>query len=85
MKKFFIMIVLLIPGPESALMKNIDVWLAPLQEELKQLWEVGVPTRCRGDNHGTLTIHGIAKYLIFVESIRSRGSQLHTHKNRVLL
>jgi hypothetical protein len=29
--------VLLIPGPESALEKNIDVWLAPVREELKQL------------------------------------------------
>jgi hypothetical protein len=36
-KKFFIMMVLLIPGPESALMENIDVWLAPVLEELKQL------------------------------------------------
>jgi hypothetical protein len=43
-KKFFIIMVLLIPRPESALDKNIDVWLAPIQEELKQLWEVGVET-----------------------------------------
>lgn len=43
-KKFFIIMVLLIPGPESALSSNIDVWLAPLVEELVQLWEVGVLT-----------------------------------------
>jgi hypothetical protein len=29
-KKFFMIMVLLIPGPGSALEKNIDVWLAPI-------------------------------------------------------
>ena len=35
---------MLIPGPESALDRNIDVYLAPLVEELKKLWNEGVLT-----------------------------------------
>jgi hypothetical protein len=42
-KRFFLMMGLLIPGPESALASNIDVYLAPLVDELKLLWQ-GVPT-----------------------------------------
>ena len=37
------MLSLLIPG-KSALGNNIDVYLRPLIEEFKQLWEVGVKT-----------------------------------------
>jgi hypothetical protein len=33
-KQFFIMLVLLIPGKESVISDNIDVYLAPLIEEL---------------------------------------------------
>jgi hypothetical protein len=36
-KRFFLMLVLLIPGKES-ISGNIDVYLAPLIEELQQLW-----------------------------------------------
>jgi len=41
-KPFFIMLSLLIPGKESVTSENIDVYLAPLIEELLELWE-GVP------------------------------------------
>lgn len=41
-KPFFIMMALLIPGKESVTSENIDVYLAPLIEELQELWE-GVP------------------------------------------
>lgn len=37
-KKFFIMLSLLIPGPESTTDRNIDVYLMPLMEELLELW-----------------------------------------------
>jgi hypothetical protein len=37
------MIALLIPGKESVTSENIDVYLAPLIEELLELWK-GVPT-----------------------------------------
>ena len=37
-KRFFLMLVLLIPGKESVTSENIDVYLAPLIEELQQLW-----------------------------------------------
>jgi hypothetical protein len=38
-KRFFIVLVLLIPGKESVTSDNIDVYLAPLIEELLELWE----------------------------------------------
>ena len=37
-KRFFLMLALLIPGKESVTSKNIDVYLAPLIEELQELW-----------------------------------------------
>ena len=42
-KPFFIMMALLIPGKESVTLKNINVYLAPLLEELLELWD-GVST-----------------------------------------
>jgi hypothetical protein len=38
-KRFFIMLSLIIPGKESVTSDNIDVYLAPLIEELLELWE----------------------------------------------
>ncbi|XP_055961230.1 uncharacterized protein LOC126675126 [Mercurialis annua] len=43
MKENFLMLSLLIPGKESP-GNNIDVYLRPLIDELKELWETGVPT-----------------------------------------
>ncbi|KAM6563591.1 hypothetical protein CsatB_023589 [Cannabis sativa] len=43
MKREFVMMALLIPGP-SAPGKDIDVFLRPLIDELKELWENGVRT-----------------------------------------
>ncbi|CAN6586409.1 unnamed protein product [Malus baccata var. baccata] len=43
MKKPFSFLTLLIPGPK-ALGNEIDVYLRPLVDELKELWENGVPT-----------------------------------------
>lgn len=43
MRSPFIMMSLLIPGPEYP-GKDIDVYLQPLIEELKELWEIGVET-----------------------------------------
>ena len=37
-KRFFFMLALLIPGKESVTSENIDVYLAPLIEELQELW-----------------------------------------------
>ena len=44
MKESFFMLSLLIPGPQAP-GKDIDVFLRPLIDELKQLWEYGVETR----------------------------------------
>lgn len=43
MKKPYLMLSLLIPGPTSP-GNNIDVYLRPLLDELKSLWEEGIPT-----------------------------------------
>ena len=43
-KKFFVMMTLLILGPESVTSDNIHVFLTPMVEELQTLWTVGV--RC---------------------------------------
>ena len=42
-KKFFISLCILISGKRSPSDGNIDVYLRPLLDELKQLWQ-GVPT-----------------------------------------
>ena len=41
-KKFFIMMALLIPGPDAVTAASIDVFLSPLIEELRQLWTEGI-------------------------------------------
>ena len=41
-KKFFIMLSLLIPGPEAVTAETFDVFLGPLLEELIELWKDGV-------------------------------------------
>ena len=38
-KRFFVMLALLIPGPDSVVAANIDVFLAPLIEDLLELWK----------------------------------------------
>ena len=57
-KKFFIMLTLLIPGPEAVTADSIDVYLSPLIEELATLWAEGVmcydAARWRGEHMFTL-------------------------------
>ncbi|KAL6564873.1 hypothetical protein OROMI_016323 [Orobanche minor] len=43
MKQPYFMLSLMIPGPQSP-GNNIDIYLQPLIQELKELWDVGVPT-----------------------------------------
>lgn len=43
MKQPYMILSLLIPGP-TAPGNDIDVYMAPLIDELKSLWEVGIPT-----------------------------------------
>lgn len=40
-KRFFIILSLLIPGPDAITAEHIDVFLCPLIEELRELWTVG--------------------------------------------
>ncbi len=63
--KFFLMFVLLIPGKESMNNGNIDVCLAPLVEELQELWrgvdawDVACPIGSK-----IFTLHGILMWAI---------------------
>ncbi|KAL5569485.1 hypothetical protein UlMin_026060 [Ulmus minor] len=49
MKPEYLMLSLLIPGPQSP-GKDMDVFLRPLIEELKELWENGIDTRDAGND-----------------------------------
>lgn len=70
-KKFFMILTLLIPGPQSVTSKVFDVYLQPLVEELQVLW-IGVPgydiTKAVGEKNFNLravlmwTIHDFPGY-----------------------
>jgi len=55
MKPEYTMLSLLIPGPQSP-GNDIDVYLQPLIQELKDLWEFGVETDNASKNE-TFQIH----------------------------
>ena len=65
-KKFFIMLSLLIPGPEAITAAHFDVFLCPLIEELRALWSEGVmckdAARWRGE--ATFTLRAILLWCI---------------------
>jgi hypothetical protein len=65
-KKFFIMLSLLIPGPEAVTAAHFDVFLCPLLEELRELWTEGVlcsdAARWRGE--ATFTLRAILLWCI---------------------
>lgn len=65
-KNFFIMLSLLIPGPQAVTADCFDVFLRPLVEELKQLWSEGVmcndAARWRGE--ATFTLKAILLWCI---------------------
>jgi hypothetical protein len=49
MKKEYLMLTLLIPGPSSP-GKDMDVFLQPVVEELKELWDTGFQVRDRAND-----------------------------------
>ena len=57
-KKFFIMLSLLVPGPDAVTADRMDVLLSPLIEELRELWIDGImcndAARWRGEARFTL-------------------------------
>jgi hypothetical protein len=57
-KNFFIMLALLIPGPEAVTSDTMDVYMTPLIEELRELWYDGIlchdAARWRGESRFTL-------------------------------
>jgi hypothetical protein len=65
-KKFFIMLSLLIPGPEAVTAAHFDVYICPLLEELRELWTEGVmcndAARWRGE--ATFTLRAILLWCI---------------------
>jgi hypothetical protein len=66
------MLSLIIPEPNCVIGEAFDVYLQPLEEELKQLWEVKVPTQdatqFNGDVHFNMhaillwTMHDLLAY-----------------------
>ena len=65
-KNFFMMLALIIPGKESVKDRNVDVYLAPLIEELQELWK-GV--NCVDGSQGstkekTFTLHGMLLWTV---------------------
>jgi len=65
-KNFFMMLTLLIPGKESVIDKNMDVYLAPLIEELQELWEgtVCVDGSQRNSNDKTFKLRGMLLWTV---------------------
>ena len=59
-KKFFVMLSLLIPGPDAVTGGRMDVFLCPLIEELRELWTEGIMCKdaaCwRGESRFTLRV-----------------------------
>ena len=56
MKQPYIFLSLLIPGPKAP-ENDIDVFLEPLVDKLKELWELGVQTYDASKN-GTFNLRG---------------------------
>ena len=65
-KNFFMMLTLLIPRKESVTDKNVDVYLAPLIEELQQLWEGidCVDGSQRNSNSNTFKLQGMLLWMV---------------------
>jgi hypothetical protein len=73
-KKHFMILALIIPGPESVTAENIDVFLEPLVDELMELWEYGTETVDAASYGGSrvfnmramliMTIHDLEAYSI---------------------
>lgn len=60
-KTFFIMLSLLIPGPDAITTHCFDVFLKPLLEEIKELWSEGVMCNdvARSGGEATFTLRAI--------------------------
>ena len=70
MKQSFFMLSLLIPSP-NALGNDIDVYLQPLIDELKELWDNGVETYDASKKHNFFFMHAtllqtISDFLTYV-------------------
>ena len=65
-KKNFIMLSLLIPGPEAVTAAHFDVFICPLLEELRELWTEGVTCRdaARWRGEHTFTMRAILLWCI---------------------
>jgi hypothetical protein len=63
-KNFFIMLALIIPGKESVRDKNVDVYMAPLIEELQELWTGIDCLDGSQQNSQTFKLHGILLWTV---------------------
>jgi len=63
MKRKFMMLTTLISGPKQP-GNDIDVYLAPLVDDLKRLWEVGVPNVYDAQRQETFTLKAVLLWTI---------------------
>ncbi|KAL5572352.1 hypothetical protein UlMin_021949 [Ulmus minor] len=63
MKPEYLMLSLLIPGPQSP-GKDMDVFLRPLIEELKELWENGIDTRDAGNDRKVFKMRAALLWMV---------------------
>ena len=71
-KKHFLILALIIPGPESVTAENVDTFLEPLVDELMELWQNGIETVDASEYGGSrvfnmkamliMTIHDLEAY-----------------------
>ena len=64
-KKFFLKLVLLVPGPKAPAAKVVDTYLEPLVEDLLKLWE-GVPAidMSKPTRHRRFTMRAVLMWLV---------------------
>lgn len=73
-KKHFVILALIIPGPESVTAENVDTFLEPLVDELMELWQYGIQTVDAAAHGGSrifnmkamvmMTIHDLEAYSV---------------------
>jgi len=82
-KKFFISLAVLIPGPNAPTAENIDIFMAPLIEDLLKLWE-GVPAvnMSKPVNERRFTLRAILMWTVndFPAYGLLSGQQVHGYK-----
>jgi hypothetical protein len=72
-KKHFVMLSLIIPSPQSIMGEHFDVYLKPMLDELKMLWEVGIDMRNARQSNGESTFKFRAIFLWMIHDLPAYG------------